>query len=234
MRTKLRIVHAESKDNGIYFYSNRHKGHVAIATIDEKGEIKTNWTTVKEEKKNKSNEEKIKDFFLVLSVIFFVLLIQLIMNKNPFLGIRIFLIGFSLMLILQFIINNSKKTKDDTYKFHSAEHMVCNAYKKLGRVPSIEESKQYSLFSNSCSTNLTTQFVIAFVLMFICTFIPNALYRILGMVCVNVIVFLLVKLGYLNFLQKFTTKIPTEKELAVAIEGMKLWLENEKKDEEKN
>ena len=139
MRTKLRIEHAESKNNGIYFYSKRHKGYVAIATIDEKDEIKTNWTTVKEEKKNRSNEDKKSDFIndlrLVLIVIFFTILIECIMNKNPFLGIRTFLIGYSLMLILRFIINTSKKMKKEynSFKFHSAEHMVINAYRKQGR-----------------------------------------------------------------------------------------------------
>ena len=37
----------------------------------------------------------------------------------------------------------------------------------------------------------------------------------------------------LNFLQKFTTIIPTNKELDVAIAGMNVWFENEKKEEEK-
>ena len=53
---------------------------------------------------------------------------------------------------------------------------------------------------------------------------------------ISVIVFVLYilwKCGKLNFLQIFTTSEPTDKELLVAIAGLSVWLENEKKEKEK-
>lgn len=243
MRTKkLTIDEALSMNNGIIFYSKRHKDHVAIAIIDEQGNIKTEWTTMKMYKKQKSKSEKIaemkKNFILVISrlpfQIVFSIFVYWIMNKNYIYGLRTLLIGISLLSFGSFIIFISTERKNNTFKFHAAEHMVLNAYRKFNRVPSHEEIYQFSRFSNSCGTNFTTEIVTSFILMCICTFIPNQLYMILGVISVNVIVLILLKCGFLNFLQKLTTITPTDKELAVAIAGLNVWFENEKKEKEKS
>lgn len=61
MRTKLKIAHAHSMDNGIQFYSKRHKGYAAIATVDEVGNIKTEWATMKKYEKEKNKHDKSAD-----------------------------------------------------------------------------------------------------------------------------------------------------------------------------
>ena len=61
MRTKLEIDHARSMNNGIQFYSKRHKGYVAIATVDEVGNIKTEWTTMKKYENEKNKQDKSAD-----------------------------------------------------------------------------------------------------------------------------------------------------------------------------
>lgn len=231
-------------DNGIRFYSKCHKGYVAISTIDELGDIKTEWTTMKRYKKEKNKQDKIADmkklFIFILYVLLFatifVILIEWAISKQPMLGMRFFLIGYAFMLLSTFVIRTyiERKKEKNAYKFHSAEHMVLNAYRKLKRVPSLEEIRQYSRFSNSCGTNVTTQMVMNFTLMFLCTFICNPLYRCIGMLSVNIIVLILLQCGFLNFLQKYTTITPTDKELSVAIEGMNVWFENEKKKKEKS
>ena len=106
--------------------------------------------------------------------------------------------------------------------------MLINAYRKLKRVPSLEEIREYSRFDNDCSTNLVTQTAISFVLMFFCTFIRNSL---IGIIVSNTIVLILLQCGFLNFLQKWTTIVPTDRELSVAIAGLNAWIENEKKGE---
>ena len=244
MRAKLKISSARSMDNGIQFYSKRHKGYVAISTVDELGNINTEWITIRKYKKEKNRDNKIADIkrtlmyilYILPFVTIFTLLLEWAMSKDPMLAMRFFLIGYAFILLGSFILTTyieSKKEKNP-YKFHSAEHMVLNAYRKLKRVPSIEEVHEYSRFSNSCGTNGTTQIFISFTLMFLCTFIHNPLYRVIGMFAVNVIVLVLLQCGFLNFLQNFTTMPPTQKELAVAIAGMNLWLENEKKKKEKS
>lgn len=244
MRKKLKVDHAYSMNNGILFYSKRHKNYVAIASINEEGAITTEWTTIKEYKMHKSKDEKRtemkKKIIFVLCILpfltMFTILLEWMAIKNPIYGTRTFLIGYSLILLATFMITNSieKKQERNYYKFHSAEHMVLNAYRKLKRIPSLEEIHQYSRFSNSCGTNTITQLVISFILIFAATFISNPFYRLIGILSVNVIVLILVQCGFLNFLQKFTTITPTDKELLVAISGMNVWLENEKKEKEKS
>lgn len=244
MRTKLKIAHAHSMDNGIQFYSKRHKGYAAIATVDEVGNIKTEWATMKKYEKEKNKHDKSADrkkiFIFILCALpfstIFAILLEWAMSKETMLGMRFLFFGYASMLLGVFVISTyieRKKTKN-ACKFHSAEHMVLNAYRKLKRVPTIEEIRQYSRLSNSCGTNVTTQMVMNFTLMFLCTFIRNPLYSFIGMLSVNIIVLILLQCGFLNFLQKFTTIIPTDKELDVAIAGMNVWFENEKKKKEKS
>lgn len=242
MRTKLQIDHAHSMDNGIIFYSKRHKGYVAISTVDEFGEIKTEWTTMKKYKREKNEQNKINDmikkiirilcvlpFAIILSI-----LIDWVISQNPILGIRVFLVVGVIIMLSTFFINTyiERKIEKNAYKFHSAEHMVLNAYRKLKRVPSLDEIRKYSRFSNYCGTNETTQMVMNFTLMFLCTFISNPMFKVTGMLSVYSIVLILLRCGFLNFLQNFTTVVPTDKELLVAISGMNVWLENEKMEKE--
>lgn len=241
MRTKLKIDHAHSMNNGIIFYSKRHKGYVAISTVDELGNIKTEWTTMKKYRKAKNKHIDMKNFLIFILcelpfVITFTILLCWLTNKDPMLGVRFFLIGYAFLLSIIFAINTfiERKKEKDAYKIHAAEHMVLNAYRKLKRVPLLEEIRQYSQFCNSCSKNVITRDVMAFTLMFFCTFIHDPLYRRIGMLLANIIVFILLQCGFLNFLQKYTTMVPTDKELLVAIAGINVWFENEKKEKERS
>ena len=62
MRTKLKVDQAHSMDNGIIFYSKRHKGYVSISTVDEFGNINAEWITMKEYKKGKNNLVEIMEY----------------------------------------------------------------------------------------------------------------------------------------------------------------------------
>lgn len=62
-------------------------------------------------------------------------------------------------------------------------------------------------------------------------YISNTLHIVIILLPSIVIVYKLMKKGFLNFLQIFTTITPTDRELTVAIEGMKMWLEIERKEE---
>lgn len=239
MRTKIKTYEALSMNNGIIFYSKRHKGYATVATINEEGSITTEWTTIKKYKKEKNkneenNEVKVISLFelgILLFVITFIILLDWLTDKNPLYGLRFALISFSIISISTFMkVTYTERKQKNSYKFHSAEHMVLNAYRKLKRVPSLEEIHQYSRFSNYCGTNKVTDWFMSFTLMFVCSFIPNLLYMIIAMIAVNVIVWILIHCGFLNFLQLFSTITPTNRELLVAIEGMKVWLENEKRE----
>lgn len=236
MRTELKGISAESINTGIIFYSKKHMGYIAIATIDNHDEIKTEWTTMKEYIYNEKTTNTKKLFWLVfysLIIVFYVLLDQ-ITNRDFMLGIRFFLVGCSCIVIGGFIVKTKieRKEEERSYKFHSAEHMVLNAYRELKRVPSLDEIRQFSRFSNSCGTNSITLIVLDFLLMFICTFISNASFMLFGIVFVNILLIVMLKNGFLNFLQIFTTIPPTDVELIVAIKGMSVLIANENKKRE--
>lgn len=238
MRTKLKVNHAQSMENGIIFYSRCHKGHVAISTIDEYGNIKAEWTTMKQYKKERKRHKKRKNTFIFLLYAapicaIFSILLEWMIIKNLILGIRFFFIGFAIVTFIVFLINAyvGRKIEKETYKFHSAEHMVINAYEEIERVPTIEEIRDFSRFSNDCGSNIIPLTIILSIIEFLGTFILNLFCRsmVLGGACF--VVFTLRDRGFLNFWQNFTTIPPTDRELNVAIEGMKVWLENEKKEE---
>ena len=235
MRTKLKVDHARFMGNGILFYSKRHEGYIAVSIVDEMGNIKTEWTTIEKYRKEKNKSNKIENAkkililsFLPFSLIFSLVLDRVIISKGPIWGIRFLFIFFAFIILYMFVmyIVIEKKIEKNIFKFHSAEHMVLNAYSKLKRVPFLEEIKRYSRYSNGCGTNIITLIFIWDIMMFFWTFVSD----------ISVIVFVLYilwKCGKLNFLQIFTTSEPTDKELLVAIAGLSVWLENEKKEKEK-
>ena len=234
---KLEVEHAVSNKNGIRFYSKRHKGCVAVSEVDDDGNIKTEWTTNQEirkkEKKTKMSMSNIKSILIIYPLSFvYTVVTEWLMSIDPMAALRFSLIGYALIILCILFIVALVKEKD-MHKFHAAEHMVLNGYEKLKRVPSMDEIKKYSRFHNSCGTNIITGVVLTLVMMFGCTYIPNPMYMVMGMLISIIMVQVLSDKGLLNFGQYMTTKKPTEKELLVAIQGLTVWVENEKKEKEK-
>lgn len=242
MRKKLKIVHAESLNNGIIFFSKRHKKHIAIATVDAQGNISSKWCTIKDyqnSQKRKSKSEKLSEFkrFFLASLAISPLILALIQFINieaePIYNLRILFIGIPIIILSSFILifHLVIKTDERFLRFHSAEHMVINAYQKLNKIPSLAEIREYSRFNNNCGTNAITLLILLFILAFVHSFIPVSLYFLISFWASYVIILILLGCGFLNFLQYFTTSPPTDAELLVAISGMHVWLENEQKEE---
>ena len=146
--------------------------------------------------------------------------------------IQIMFVTFSPLLLLTFVritYIERKKTKS-MLRFHSAEHMIINAYKELHRIPTIEEARKYSRFNNNCGTNEITRNIIICNLVCIFSFILEYNSFIIAVIISIIVVNILVRSGLFNFVQKFTTLPTTDKELKVAIEGLKLWIEHEEND----
>lgn len=243
MRTKLKLTHAEAMDNGICFYSQRHKGYVAVATIDEQDNITSKWMLEKdfEQKNEESHQNKDKKSsiieeigiisLLVLFTYIFSKLVYLFICKHQLLCIRFLLIAFLSLasLLFRFAVTNLKVNER---KFHGAEHMIANAYRKLNQIPNLEGIYSFSRFHNNCGTNIFVP-CFYFIPLFFCTFISNQLYQLLAIILTFIVYCILKRCGLLNFLQFFTTLPPTDRELMVAIAGMTTWYENEKKEKEK-
>lgn len=169
MRKKnLEVEHASSMSNGIKFYSQRHRGYMAVSTVDENEKIKVQWCN----KREKSLAEIKKMLFYTLCLmpigILFVNVLEWFMrNHNAKDGACFFLVWFPITLLLGFFDGYfvRRKKERNFFKYHAAEHMACNAYKALQRVPTINEIREYSRFNYSCGTNITTEIIIIFPLM---------------------------------------------------------------------
>lgn len=242
----LEVVHASAMSNGIKFYSQRQKGYMAVSTVDENEKIKVQWCNKREYIKEKKLADKMYD---IKEMLFYTLCLMPICilfanvwewfmrNHNAKDGACFFLVWFPITLLLGFFDGYfvRRKKERNFFKYHAAEHMACNAYKALQRVPTINEIREYSRFNYSCGTNITTEIIIIFPLMSLAAKIyyfynwpPIALVIMTGVITISYLV--LERYGYLNFLQYFTTEKPDEIELRVAIEGLKMWEEKEKID----
>lgn len=221
----LNTPEAKSMSNGIQFNSKRHKGYYAVATIDDNGNIETQWTNEKFTPEIPIIEHNI--VAILISICIAVLLIILLAFQGWIYAIRgifFFYICFSITISIMFLVDCSK---GDFFKFHSAEHMILNAYRKLKRIPSLEELRDFSRFSNTCGTNtMFIRFMDSLVLLIISFTFNNSLFCKILLV-LDIVMSMLSLCGVLNFLQFLTTRKPTDRELLVAIAGLKTCLEHE-------
>ena len=120
-------------------------------------------------------------------------------------------------------------------RYHSAEHMVLNAYHKLGKVPSLEEIKTFSRFSKYCGCRVLTSKIIedipttlAIAFYAEIHFIPYILICIFSYIIGRK----LLKKDFIKVEQILFTEPPTDLELEVAIKGLETLLKEEEKIKE--
>ena len=218
--------------NGIGFHSKKSKGYQSFASIDENGTIYAEWTSENMEMKN------LKRLPLQALWMFSFLLILFVCTEwaasySPFRGFQVFLLGISLVVFASLGVSLviRRNTEPDLARFHGAEHKVVGYYRKHRKVPTVEAAKVESRFDNNCSHTyagmLSTWCFIAFVATFCGSLARALIVLVLGIL----ITLLLQQLGYMNFLQHWSTQEPTERELQVAIAALQWWLENEKETE---
>lgn len=246
------LVRASSFNNGIMFYSKHNPKYVTMITIDEAQSTQVQWLSEKaaqkeEEMQNQNAEYKEKEDLLLDKIIIFMIiplvliLITYYIDANHALKfLRIFdgiMIPFFLISLIAVIIIASflfvallKNISTSRHKFHAAEHMIVNAYSKLHRIPSLEELRKYSRFSTRCGTNKLLTILNACIISLISLLfkLDSRLLFIVMMILCACILF-----GLLNFVQILVTEPPTDRELNVAIEGLKAWLENEQEKQGK-
>lgn len=114
-------------------------------------------------------------------------------------------------------------------KYHSAEHMVNNAYRALGRIPSMEEIKHFSRFSIYCSSMNNINYVVLSLSASLLILFFNGLKLLIASLLLVLFSIIAVKFCLFRFLQIFYTVKPTDAELEVAIESLKNYeqMENE-------
>lgn len=227
---KEKLKAGESFENGILFYSESHPGYIAIATADING-VKTKWTKYDEFSRIKNKEDKESN--INLSCFYTTILVWIILCLLFLLGIKVFSIGLASITAIYFTIQiqmEDKMQRTKYRKYHAAEHMTIKAYNKLKRVPTIEEIRRYSRFSNKCSTNIILLIVVTCAVLFVGSFIQNPLIFIMYFCSSEIIVYIIARCGFLNFLQIFTTDIPSDRELRVSIKALIVWIEHDEKE----
>jgi uncharacterized protein YqhQ len=226
---------AYSMQNGIGFFSGVHSKMVALATIGEDNTISTEWIKFSTLFKKISKKRKVSfisgiiDALTIPLVFYFVY--QLVW-KQSLLQVRRSSFILFVLYLLSFIDYVFKHMKSETKKFHSAEHMIVNAYRELGKIPTLDELKKYPRFSNLCGTNFYTALTFSFLAFFFWTYIPNIEVSTVNFLVLFLTLQLLKKVGVFNFAQALVTAPPSDKHLLVAIEGLKYWLQKEKEKSE--
>ena len=192
---------AQSMCNGVQIKSNRYEGYYSIATINENGEI----------------------VLLIVRMLILDFDIQSIIK----IIIRIFTISTFILLLCIIMLGGDENTK----RFHGAEHKVIQAFNELGRVPTLEETYNYSRLDYGCGTSFGVMFVFIFLIIFISTFSPDIWIAFDKIYIGLIIMIILYFVGVFDIFQFFTTSRPTDRELMVAISAVSNWIENESKNE---
>lgn len=230
MNNPISIHESESIPNGIRFVSSVKPELLCETIILPNGKIESKTLEVKE-----ASDDYLDDFvkilFKIRSIFNLILIILASITLNPWYVLAACIFAFygsrNFFIILLFIIYNNKKCSDFYHQalFHGAEHKVVNAYTSLGRIPfSIEEIKKFSIISKKCGS----RYIFSNVLMtlFSCFSIilfanKNIFFTILLITIIIIFFKLSAKYGFLSFLQVLVLKNPTDRELILALEGIK-------------
>jgi len=236
------IYHARSSKEGIVFYSNTIPDIGIKTYFDESGNIRFRLVN--------SNKEDLKEFleaiekkdnsplFLAIfntSLISFSIIFSILTKNFWFILGTLYYVLFVSRYLFRFVENiftmNKKNINNSSAaKFHAAEHMVTNCYRKLQRVPTITELKKYSQFEKDCGSKELINKIFLYTAMSIAISFQSW-YSPYVYACILTVIFLFAvlnkKFNLLRFMQVFITDTPSDFELKLAIEGLKKFEELE-------
>lgn len=225
------IREVRSKKNGIIFYSNQLPEIGVLTFIDDSGKIQSKTIPVHLDELSERLESlssgryySTRNRVLVFDVI--LILICLFSMDFHFVLASIYfsiLVSFKLFTFIDISYQmKSNNGKDRSLaRFHAAEHMAINAYEKYQRIPTFEEIKRSSRFSKSCgSMKHLKQIAICSLISLSVAFLAdwNSIAYFISLVLIVVLSYFD---GWIRFLQIFITSKPSDKEIEVAIEGLK-------------
>ena len=225
---------ARSFENGIVFYSTVFNNKALKVFYDENDTIKMeNVTdeyeaTVVKDKNYKETKKRYMKQAGVLSVILICLAIALTQNVHWVLAAIFFSLYTSYDVIAFYHMVNHVRKKDEKgrtiARFLAAKQKVLNAYaKKDNSIPNTEEVKKASPFSKDCEVQSTIRTLVHTIIFtgILCLSALNA-WLYLGVAVIYLILYALeTKFSYLRVLQFFFMQEPTDKEIALAIEGLR-------------
>lgn len=230
------ITHARSKKNGIFFYSNTIPDLTVEAFVDEKGKIHSQVTPhiltdilsffgISDSEDFQVRHILTRKQLMILDILLIVFSAFVFRSVAITLAVFYFalLCSKNLLYFIEAAISLKVGSMQSAARFHAAEHMALNAYRKLQRIPTLEEIRHFSRFSQTCGSMELFRNTLSYFLVSICMAYMNVLnpivYILLIIAC-PLLVFCLDKVGLLKLLQVFLTSKPTDLELQVAIKGL--------------
>lgn len=131
---------------------------------------------------------------------------------------------YIIMIIESYVNPDIKEMK----KLHAANHMVFNAYNKLNRIPTVEEAKHFSKYTEKCSCVIKGRgFFMTVITLFLGSLIPtandinlNMLFTVLYILVLILAFPIFKKLkqkGWDKYISFFALESPGEKELELVI-----------------
>lgn len=167
-------------ENGVIFQSHKYPYVSYGTTYEEDGKI---WHNISFEPETRTLPQKLINRNNLGVVAFDMLFIAIAISTG-----NSVLISSSIVfsIFLSFQLNKlARKKFSKASKFHAAKHKVFNAWKSLNyeRVPSLEEVKKASHFSNECSDNDLLRnciFELTLLIILILTYNNNILFWILA------------------------------------------------------
>ena len=222
MIEKKVIYLARSMENGIEFYSNYLPDHCATAIRETSGKIKCYWNV------NTELYEAEEKFDVTDILICFIIVITAIFTLNSRMATAsmIFLIfgGQHVIYFIRSVIRIRLKRKRLT-RYHGAEHMSTAAYMDLNRIPTIQEVKKYSRFSEYCGSmyfiNKVVKPICLSVVTLFFSYDMSIIIRILIYLPILLLIDHIQKRGWFKYLQVLFIDKPPDQEIEVAIEGIK-------------
>ena len=236
MSKKLRIGDATSFADGIKFHSKENEGYIAKVTRLEDGTILKRYGREKKISPKKSLVQNLIAragaiaLMAVFGFVVFGVAHLLKLDHSVRNGLMLFSLTVFCLTDYLFIVFKRRKTTEgqSTYRLRSAGHMAVNAFKKLQRVPTLAEVKQFSRFSIDCHTNaMTFQTILFLFLSYHIAFPQEGLTSFVITLSGGFLILLLYLTGKLNFMQYLTTFPPSDEELEVAIAGIQIWYDHE-------
>lgn len=159
--------------------------------------------------------------FIIPSFIKTLVLIPLI--KNNRISVMWYLISafFYTIFTLILIIYTRKRNGKEFLRNHGAEHMIYAAYKKLKRIPSIQESYKFSRIAKDCGATIFSGFITAQIIGFMVYVytqfvIPEIVLLLMPLFFCDTFPFNLIG----KFAQLLTTCKPKPKNLRLAISAL--------------
>lgn len=242
------IIEARSKENGIVFYSNLNNWIGYEVYREKTGRIENQIVFTKLDEffqMEENKDKKVNSWLIVFLDAILISIGVMLKSVSVIVGALYFSLTISNLFFnaakCVFEIKSKNGTNYSLGKYHSAEHMAIAAYESMQKIPTIEEAKQFSRFSKECGSNEIISKTLFFTLLSIELALGDVLifpYDILIMIFTTIFIIIAGEKKWLRFLQVCYTNIPSDDELEVAIEGIRIfeYMESEikRKTEELN